>query len=43
MNVLLTPHTAAGAPSNPNVTGRHSEFTNIVRYLEGKPLLHRVS
>jgi phosphoglycerate dehydrogenase-like enzyme len=45
MNVLLTPHTAAGAPDpkhTRNSLERGSDFTNIVRLLHGEPLLHRV-
>jgi len=42
-NVLLTPHTAAGAPSNPAAGGRNSDYTNIERFLAGQPLLYQVA
>jgi phosphoglycerate dehydrogenase-like enzyme len=43
MNILLTPHTAAGASSKPTTVSRQSEYVNILNFLQGKPLLHRVS
>lgn len=43
MNLLLTPHTAAGAPTSNAEKGRSSEFSNIARFLAGEPLLHRVA
>jgi phosphoglycerate dehydrogenase-like enzyme len=45
MNVLLTPHTAAGTPSplrRNQERGRASDYANILHMLRGKPLLHRV-
>ena len=39
-NVLLTPHVAGGAGRL--VPSRAKDYENIVRVLEGKPLLHRV-
>lgn len=42
-NVLLTPHTAAGAPSNPTAGGRNDDYANIERCLAGQPLLYQVS
>lgn len=43
MNLLLTPHTAAGAPTSKAEKGRSSEFTNIIRFLAGEPLYHPVN
>ncbi|MEZ4682453.1 MAG: hypothetical protein R2932_50430 [Caldilineaceae bacterium] len=37
-NLLLTPHTAAGVPSDPNEAGRNSDYANLMRFIEGKPL-----
>jgi len=42
VNLLLTPHTAAGAPKRDAEIGRASEFTNIRRFLAGEALLHLV-
>lgn len=41
MNLVLTPHTAAGAVSA-GETGREGDFENIQRVLQGQPLLNRV-
>ena len=45
MNVLLTPHTAAGAP-RPDRTrkggARSDDFTNILRMVNGEPLLNQL-
>jgi phosphoglycerate dehydrogenase-like enzyme len=41
MNVLLTPHTAAGSGSG--YGGRERDYVNIVRLLAGDPLLYRVT
>jgi len=43
MNVVLTPHTAAG--SGRRAEGEHprrEDYENIGRVLRGEPLLHRV-
>lgn len=40
-NVLLTPHTAAGAATAAQ-RERQDDYTNIVRFLEGQPLKYRV-
>ncbi|GAB4448029.1 MAG: hypothetical protein Kow0031_30550 [Anaerolineae bacterium] len=40
-NVLLTPHTAAGASSAASGE-RAGDFTNITRHIEGQPLRYRV-
>ncbi|CAN5673469.1 hypothetical protein BH10CHL1_BH10CHL1_39120 [soil metagenome] len=42
MNVLLTPHTAAGA-SVPGTAKRSDEYENIRRRLNGEPLLYQVT
>jgi phosphoglycerate dehydrogenase-like enzyme len=42
MNVLLTPHTAAGAPVGGG-GGRAEEYANIQRVLAGEAPLHRVA
>lgn len=45
-NVLLTPHTAAGAPrpDDPRrAFARQADFTNILRLLRGEPLLYQVA
>lgn len=42
-NVLLTPHTAAGSgDTRSDEPSRRQDYDNIVRYLRGEPLLHRV-
>ena len=41
-NVLLTPHIAAGAVAA-LVQERAADFSNVVRHIEGQPLLNRVS
>jgi len=41
MNILLTPHTAAGALPKGHIGGRSEDYTNIVRLLNGEPLLYR--
>ena len=45
MNILLTPHTAAGAspkgPRGEHSNGRSQEYTNIVRLLDGQPLFYQ--
>ncbi len=41
-NVLLTPHIAAGAVAAP-VQERTADFSNVVRHIEGRPLLNRVA
>jgi phosphoglycerate dehydrogenase-like enzyme len=41
MNVLLTPHTAAGT-SVAGAKARQSGFTNLIRLLYGEPLLYQV-
>ncbi len=43
INLLLTPHTAAGAPSRKAESGRNSDFHNIINFLAGDPLLHLVN
>ncbi len=44
MNVLLTPHIAAGTPPRAGADAtRQSEFTNLLRSLRGEPLLHEVT
>ncbi len=45
MNVLLTPHTAAGAAATavtPKPANRSQDYTNISRLLAGEPLLYQV-
>lgn len=42
MNVLLTPHTAAGTPLAGGIE-RKQDYDNILRLLRGEPLLHRVA
>jgi phosphoglycerate dehydrogenase-like enzyme len=43
MNVLLTPHIAAGTGSIPaDEPARRGDYLNIVRFLNGEPVLHRV-
>jgi phosphoglycerate dehydrogenase-like enzyme len=43
LNVLLTPHTAAGSSQVADSDRtRKSDYTNLVRVLEGEPPLHRV-
>ena len=42
-NVLLTPHVAAGGwKDSARHTDRSQDYENIVHFLEGRPLLHRV-
>jgi len=44
MNVLLTPHTAAGSSRDANSDGtRRSDYTNLMRVLRGEPPLHQVA
>jgi phosphoglycerate dehydrogenase-like enzyme len=43
MNLLLTPHTAAGAPQRQADTKRNAEFTNVLRFLAGESLLYPVN
>jgi phosphoglycerate dehydrogenase-like enzyme len=43
MNVLLTPHTAAGSSADADSDRtRKGDYANLVRVLRGQPLLHRV-
>ncbi|MBX3012882.1 MAG: hypothetical protein KF832_15310 [Caldilineaceae bacterium] len=42
MNILLTPHTAAGAMRKDEVGGRAEDYTNILRFLQGQPLHHPI-
>jgi len=42
MNVLLTPHTAAGTVTEGEMK-READYENIRRLLRGQPLLHRVA
>jgi phosphoglycerate dehydrogenase-like enzyme len=45
MNVVLTPHTAAGTArrgDHPNARPRQTDYLNIQRLLRGEPLLHRI-
>lgn len=39
-NILLTPHIAAGTMSNTNERREH--FTNILRHIDGKPVINRL-
>ena len=41
-NVLLTPHVAAGATAA-RTQQRRDEFTNIMRHIEGQPLLYQIA
>lgn len=41
-NVLLTPHTAAGAPPAGVVPTRADDYAPILRFLRGEPLAHRL-
>jgi phosphoglycerate dehydrogenase-like enzyme len=41
-NVLLTPHVAAGATAASDLR-RRDEYANIMRHIEGQPLLHRIA
>lgn len=41
LNVLLTPHTAAGVATDPAESLRLAEYSNIRRWLAGEPLLYR--
>jgi phosphoglycerate dehydrogenase-like enzyme len=44
MNVLLTPHTAAGSSQDADSDRtRKSDYTNLMRVLRGEPPLHRVA
>jgi lactate dehydrogenase-like 2-hydroxyacid dehydrogenase len=44
MNVLLTPHTAAGSSADADSDRtRKGDYTNLVRVLNGEPPLHRVA
>jgi phosphoglycerate dehydrogenase-like enzyme len=44
MNVLLTPHTAAGSSGDADSDHtRRSDYTNLLRILSGRPPLHRVA
>jgi phosphoglycerate dehydrogenase-like enzyme len=44
MNVLLTPHTAAGSSRDADSEQtRKNDYTNLVRVLRGEPPLHRVA
>jgi phosphoglycerate dehydrogenase-like enzyme len=40
-NVLLTPHVAAGATAA-DAERRRDDYSNILRHLEGRPLLYRI-
>ena len=42
-NVLLTPHTAAGAATTSSAATRNSDYTNIEHFLANEPLHHRVA
>jgi phosphoglycerate dehydrogenase-like enzyme len=42
-NILLTPHIAAGSADQQDQRhGRASDYSNIIRYLNGTPLEHRI-
>lgn len=43
MNLLLTPHTAAGAQRKEHRRGRRDDYSNILRWLAQEPLLHQVT
>jgi phosphoglycerate dehydrogenase-like enzyme len=43
MNVLLTPHTAAGGDAEADDPGRSEDYENVVRLLRGEPVLYRVA
>ncbi|MCB0107031.1 MAG: hypothetical protein KDE53_14020 [Caldilineaceae bacterium] len=43
MNVVLSPHTAAGAAERKEDRGRSSDFANIERFLAGEPLRYMVA
>ncbi len=44
LNVLLTPHTAAGTgPADSTIPSRAQDYTNIRNYLAGRPLLYQVA
>ena len=44
MNVLLTPHTAAGSSRDADSERtRKGDYTNLVRVLRGEPPLHQVA
>lgn len=42
-NVLLTPHTAAGAPPAGVIPTRAGDYTPILRFLAGEPVAHRLT
>jgi phosphoglycerate dehydrogenase-like enzyme len=44
MNVLLTPHTAAGSSQDADsYRTRKGDYDNLTRVLRGEPPLHRVA
>ena len=43
LNLLLTPHTAAGARRKDQQSGRGDDYSNILRWLAQEPLLHQVT
>lgn len=43
MNVLLTPHTAAGARRKGQGGGRSDDYSNLLRWLAKEPLLYQVT
>jgi phosphoglycerate dehydrogenase-like enzyme len=42
-NVLLTPHTAGGAPPKGVISSRASDYEPILRFLRGEPVLRRLA
>jgi phosphoglycerate dehydrogenase-like enzyme len=42
-NVLLTPHTAAGAPAADVIPTRAGDYTPILRFLAGEPVAYRLA
>lgn len=42
VNLLLTPHTAAGASAKPQGSSRASEYTNILNFLAGRAVINQV-
>lgn len=42
-NVLLTPHTAAGAPAAGVIPTRAGDYTPILRFLAGEPVAYRLA
>jgi phosphoglycerate dehydrogenase-like enzyme len=42
-NILLTPHTAAGAPPEGSTFGRAEDYTPILQFLRGEPLSDRIA